>query len=433
MDRRKFLVSTSIAVTAGCISGAEEDGPAAVEESQSDGGVALTVEEARLANEMETGSGDRILPDEGYRFAFLKVESRNTADEIVDLARQQELRLIIGDEQIEPVHEPSTLDEPFGSTVEGYTNPVTGDRYEGTEDARPDVSTSGWLVFHVPSDTEEARLSWARQHEQEEPLYWELEFKPNELADIRVVEVNTPSTVERHETVSLEIVLENQGGSRGRFRRTVLVEPTGDERHVEVGVGAGETLTHTEEFDHPIDYYDAVKQASFTIAGRSTQVSYEIPVREIGESYATPGGLSVEVAEFWPTEYVKREGGFDTIEHEPDSGEQLALVELIVENRDDDTRTPPSHYNFEVIDESGSARETSVEYPGLSSSNRFLDPIDVEAYDDDHLPAGESEIGWMLIKFAENIDLQQSRLRWAQSSTRSDSEEPTDIAAEWEL
>lgn len=434
MRRRTFLAVGSAIALAGCFSNGEsEDSPAALQQSQTDGGVALTVEDAIIANDLETSNGERTLPEDGNKFVFLEITSENTSDEIEDLARPEELDLVIEDNQYEPIHQPDITQEAFDTAVEGYNRPFEGERYEGSEETRPDVTTEGVIGYQVPNDTETARLSWARQHEQEEPLYWDLEFEPEELADMEVAELNVQSSAERHESVSVEIVVENTGGETGTFRRDLTIEQTDDERTIEIDVGAGETATHTEEFEHPMDSRDPVKEATFEIMGKSSTVEYQIPRRNVGESYTTPGGLSIEVTDFWETDSAEREGSFDTIEYESGSGEQLAFIELSVENQDAETRTPPSENNFVIIDEDGTEHDPTVEYPGFSASRDFLAPLNTDAYDSENLSADGSVSGLILIRYSSDLNPENSRLRWTRGISLSDSGEPDDLAAEWSL
>lgn len=432
MHRRTLLAAGASITLAGCIGGAS-GGPAAVEESQEDGGVALTVEQAFLANDLTTDTDQKYNPQPDHRFAFLEVVSRNTADEIVDLARRSELRLIIDESQYEPIELNDVVSEALGTTVEGFQEPVEGGLYESVEDARPDVSTDGWIVFHIPSDTPTARLSWARRMEQEEPLYWELNFSPEELPDIQIVDVSTPSTLERHETVPVEIRLENQGGSRGEFDRSLTIYPTEEEVPVSTSVEAGSSTTEVIEVDHPVDGFDLVAEARFEIADHSSTVSFEIPTRQLGDAYTTPGGLSITVEEFRPVESAEREGGFDTISYEPDAGEQLALVRIHVSNDDSTTRIPPGDSSFQVVGSEGDVRETYVEYPGFSSSDPFINPINADAYVDDDLAEGDETEGWILISYPDDVDRDSARLRWERGTFNENENEPTDLMAEWSL
>jgi hypothetical protein len=434
MDRRRFIITGASTATlisvAGCTGSSAE--AASLTESQENGGVALTVTEIQLANEMVVGSGDRYLPDTGNRFAFLKVESRNTGSDIIDLARRNELQLLIGDSQYGPFDVNDKVG--LGSVPDSFEEPVSGDRYEAVAEARPDIASEGWIVFEIPSDTSDARLSWAREFEQEEPLYWALEFEPGSLADIEISSVESPDVVEIHEPTEVQITLKNSGGSEGVFRRTLTVSPTDEMRTIEVTVPAGRTVTHTEEIPQPTDFDGAVDSASFQIGGMRTESQYVVPQREIGESYVTPNKMVVDISEVRYPDSVEREGGsLGPQTYEPDEGDQFILFEISVENRGDQNRKPPSQNNFKVIRDDGSEPDTFAVYPGLDSKYQFIDPVEDDSYDAGDLPTNGTTDGWILLRTTDEITLSNATLRWDRAALRSDSNEPDGLVAEWLL
>jgi hypothetical protein len=290
-------------------------------------------------------------------------------------------------------------------------------------------------VFEIPSDTTDARLSWAREFEQEEPLYWALEFDPDSLANIEITSVDSPDTVEIHEPTEVEITLENSGGSDGTFRRTLTILPTENERSIEVSVPAGETVVHTEEIPQPTDFDGVVDSATFEIGGVQTQTQYVIPEREIGESYVTPGRMVIEVSEVLNSDYVEREGSFFTgpRTYESEESEQLILFNLSVENRDNRTRTPPSVGSFSVFRGDGSEADTSNAYPLTSSEYRFTDPVEADSYDGGDLSSNDSTDGWILIRVPADVDFSDATLRWQRDVFLQNSEEPEGLVAEWSL
>lgn len=431
MNRRELLVAGSIAAVAGCLGG----GATTVGRSQEVDGVALVVEDALLANELETGDGRRLLPESDRRFALVKIESTNVGDDPADLPVSGELQLIADDDQYRPIDESEFADDASGAAVSSYAHPIEGEKYVSVDGARSDASTSGWIAFHVPAETDAARLSWTRGSEQDEPRQWEISFDPGDLANIVVRGLTTPATAERHAEVAVEIELENRGGSTGEFDRSISIAPTGGTVALEASLEPGERRTYVVGIEYPMTQGEPVDEATFELAGRETTVDYEIPVRELEEAYTSPEGLSVTVSEYMTPESVEREASFGPIEHEADAGEQLLLLELAVDNGDDAERTPPGDGNWGIVDEEGNVRTAVVDFVHPYTTNDFTEPIDGDAYVHVPLEPGESRRGWLLLTVDAGISLRESKVRWERSLSRVDfdADEPRGIAAEWTL
>ncbi|WP_143095847.1 DUF4352 domain-containing protein [Natronobacterium haloterrestre] len=184
----------------------------------------------------------------------------------------------------------------------------------------------------------------------------------------------------------------------------------------------------------PIDNETPVDRATFVLGDRRTTVEYDVPIRDVGERYVGPDGLSVGVEFYLLPETVEREltDADGTRTYEADGG-QLLMIECAVTNEDQVDRTPPSPKAFELLDEHGNSHDLSIVYPAESSvaDAEFVRPITAAAYDDGELAPGETESGWILFRTETSVAIDRSRLRWERLDRRRDSDEPVGLTVEW--
>lgn len=422
--------ATSLGTIAGCTddSGTDESGAVEGDAQAAASGVELEVKEVTLSHKLVTDEDESYVPDPGNLFLFLKIESRNAGDEIVNLAHRRELRVIVGDEQFEPLK----VSEGFTESVpDGYTEPMRGDTYETVSDARPDVASSGILAFEIPADAEQAELTWAREFEQEKPLYWTLSLNPDSVPQFEIQEIKVPNEAEYYSEFQVELRVRNDGGA-GLFDRGILVEPTEDYYELNRQIGAGETVTITQTIEYPGQEYELTEEATIRTIFKEQTVSFVTPTREVGEFYTGPDGLKITISDYRLTDYAAREGAWDTpVEYTPDSGEDLLLVEFTIENTDSTSRVIPRNSNVTLQTEDGE-HDITVEHPtSFSGDKAFVEPFRADVITENQISPGEYIEGWTLYRIPQGTNLRESYLKWSRDTWKEVKYD--DLQARWSL
>ena len=412
MQRRAFLVTAAGVSVAGC-SGSSDDnqsGAVAGESLAAGAGVELEVQEVILTHELRTEEGEIYIPESGNLFLFLRIESRNSGEEIVDLAGRDELRLVYDQEQFEPLVSNIELSDP---AISEYEEPMSGELYQTVEDARPDITSSGILAFEIPVGSEEARLTWAREYEQDEPLYWTLSLNPDSVPQFQIEEVRTPERAEYYSDFELEVEVTNNG-PEGAFTRNITVQPAGDQYQIREQIPGNETVTVTKTIAYPARDLELIDDATISMPFHEASVPFGTPTRNVGEFYTGPAGLRVSVTDYEETDRAVRNGGFeDEVVYEADSGERLLFVEFTIENTDDESRQIPRNSNVFIETTDGESFELEVRHPtAFSGDERFTDPIQGGVITQNSLEPGESIAGWTLYAATESIDLDNAYLKW---------------------
>ncbi|MEA1931177.1 MAG: hypothetical protein U9O06_06485, partial [Euryarchaeota archaeon] len=227
MKRRNFVTGLcvgSIASVSGCMSGSGEsggggEGPSNVQSTSV--GVEVNVEEIEIGTAFESG-GSTYEPEEDNMFVFARFRAENTADNAQPLPYINDIQLIAGSDQ----YDEYGID--FFSENNGIDDPVTGDRYQGEDDARSGVVSEGWLIFEIPRDTENIEISWAGGYEHDEfEASWEATLDSSQLPQIEGVEIEMADEVEVGDELEIQILAENSGGGEGTLSTEVQIEVPG--------------------------------------------------------------------------------------------------------------------------------------------------------------------------------------------------------------
>lgn len=414
MRRRSYLAvvgAASIGGIAGCTDDSDSQDSGAVEgDSQAAGaGVELEVTEVELSHQLVTEEGKRYLPDPGNVFLFISIESRNAGDKIVNLAHRRELRVLVDNEQFEPLKVSDGFTEAVPS---GYKEPMSGDTYETVSEARPDVSSSGILAFEISSKADEAELTWAREHEQEEPLYWTLSLNPDSVPQFEIQEINVPAQVGYYSEFEVEFQVTNDGGG-GLFERTILVEPTDRRYQISKQIEAGETVVITKTIQYPEGGLGVTESATIRTVFNEETVSFSTPTRRVGEFFTGPDGLKITVSNYHAVDYAARKGSWDTVEYESDSNHRLLLAEFIIENTDSVAREIPRNAYVTLETRDDTTHDIAVKHPtGFSGSYPFIEPIKGDVITESTIQPGNYVSGWTLFEIPRSVNLTKSFLKW---------------------
>lgn len=448
--RRQFLALSSVGVagvagcTGGSSSGANSTGTTTTSEATASGpgdaasvgetvttenGIAITVTDARLANNLETADGPLTPTEPGRRAALVRIEAQNTADTPRDLPTAEEIVAVTGGTQFPATVSPGAEDEH-----QRLESPVSGEFYQSIEQARPSVTAGGWTVFSVPTNTESARLSWSRSTftgdgEVTYSAAWDLQFNPDALANIHIDRIDPPSTALHHHDVDVILELSNTGGTEGTFESAITSESLDEAVPVTATLAPGESTTVAVSVPYPnpslLLNEEGAQEVTYGIDGQSFTVTFQSPTLDPGEGVSYPSGLYLEVSQIQQiSEYVV-EGAFgDPTTRRPEQGYQFIAFRFLVENRGDQTLGTVGPWNFNIV--ADQEYDASVEL-GRSGGDVSGDINGTVYSSPDSIPANSSHSGWVVLGVTQGIG-SNPRIEYQNLS----SDYPR-LAPEWEL
>lgn len=425
MHRRRYLVALgAVTSLAGCSSsGSSGDSVASVGETQSEDGVSVAVTDvvSSAAYEIEPGydAGQEPKMTGAQEVAILADIEVSIDDTSTIINPTERVALSAPDSDFEPNRESGSIEYP-----------TTGEMFDfsilETEDSR-----SGWALFITGRESIEG-LNFEWETTSDNLLEWDLDLDAENLPELSVADHEIPGEVELFETAEFTVTVANDGGSTGRFVEPVFREHPDEGPWIDLEIGPGETAESSIEIDPQNTFVDN-ESIDVQIGDTRDTIEWVTPTRELGEPYTVTGGLEVSVVDWRTATSVERESNlslYDSIEYNPDDGEQLVFLKLRSYNGDSSDRTPmDGSVQFRDGDSSIS---TEVEYPSFSSDPAdFLDP-DLTAYRDQTLGPSEEVVGWVLCRVQTTEELSGKSVLW-ERGFGSDDVEPIGIKAQWTL
>lgn len=357
-------------------------------------GLTLTAANQTLTEEAATTELDLVTEEIGNRLAFVEFTARNDGDEPINLPSLGEIAMVVEGQQY-------SAHNRFAGEL---TDPVSGEWYEGIEQARSGVETSGWLLFELPGDTEIGRLSWSREvfgNPETEYLIaeWNLTFGGGSLPNFRVVEFDVSERVDPYSAVEAEITIENTGAETGTFEGAVRGADIDDPIEVSESVPPGQTDTVSVWIPYPENFISTPFETTYEIGQKSQVVRYASPTLQEGEWFEHPTGISVQTSNVETAHQIEYEIIAGQSETETaGQGLQYLIFNLQTENRSggDAGRVNPS--SFGVVD--GGAVESDV---ALRTGEELVEPVTGTAYEPQpHLP-DETLSGWVVLSVPDGL------------------------------
>lgn len=422
MDRRKFLALSTIGALAGCSGGASEEssggettttapeatasgagGAHSVGETvTTENGIATTVDEVSLANEISTVNGS-FRPEEGKRFGLVRISAQNTADSPRDLPTPPEIVLVTGGTQFKPEEVEGRV---YGEELGRLETPVSGEFYEAIEGARPTVSASGWLLYQVPMQTESARISWARTAYTDEgeitrSAEWDVPFNPEALPNLQIEGIDAPETAHHHKSANVVIEIANTGGMKGVFEGVITSEVLEEEIPVSVSLNPGETTTIAVTIPYPEFFGSGEQSATFNLREESFKINYQSPTLDMGEKVRFPSNLVLQVSQLRRIDYFETEGPYgDRLTERPGDGMQFFAFVFTAINEGEQTLGRVSPADLSIFD--GDRLDTRLPL-GLYRETVYGQISGHSFGVLDQLPPGERREGWAVIEVTQNL------------------------------
>jgi len=425
-DRRQFLAFSSVGLAgvAGCTGGgssSDESGSTATptgeatasgpgsaasvgETVTTENGIAMAITDAQLANDVMTPDGDLVPEEENHRLAVVRIEAQNTADEPRDLPTAREIAMVTGGTQF-------PAETEFGRTEKMFDEialPASGPIYETIEQARPSVSTSGWLIFDVPENTASGRVSWSRTAytdagEITRGAEWDIEFDPESLPNLQVTRVDAPETAYHYEDASIVIEVENAGGAEGTFEGSIRSEELSSPVAISVRVAPGKSKTVAVTIPYP-GFFDLdpgePEEATYHLAGQQFQIRYQSPRLDAGETARFPNGVEAAISSIQRIRQFSYDGYLGETTVTPDAGFDLLAFQFDVTNQNDVAVSAPYAAAIDVENQSGAVIES---YTTMGTAEQLRGGVSGPAYNGDgELAPGENRRGWIVLEVKAN-------------------------------
>lgn len=419
MDRRRFLLTGSAVMLAGCVGSASdadttsssdsnstskpntsdletgertpaaEEQPASPKRETTDPTLTLTARNQVLTEEASTTELGIVTEEVGNRLAFVEFTAQNTGDEPVDLPILDEIAMVVEGKQY-PAH------HRFAGEL---TKPISGPWYEGVEQARTGVETSGWLLFEVPGDTEMGRVSWSREvfrsvDTEYVAAEWDLNFGGASLPNFDIVAFDVPDRIDPYSVAEAEISVENTGAERGTFNAAITGDDINDPIEISETVPAGQTKTFSAWIPYPDKFVSTPFESTYRIGSRSSTVRYESPTLQEGEWFEHPTGYDIQVSNIKTAHQVEYEiiaGRGET--ETANQGMQYLLFELTTADSSGGDAGRVSPNQFEVVD------NTAVESDSaFRSGETLVEPVSGDPYTAERHAPDEHLNGWVILQ-----------------------------------
>lgn len=358
---------------------------------KTDSGVEITVHEIRLANEIvfETGAES---PGDGNMWVLAHVTTRNGGESTSALPYHSEIDLLSGNRQFSNYREDAFL------SGEELQAPVEGPLYAGLDDARPQVSQQGWLLFNVPREVSTVTVSWSGTGRfSGTEAYWEQSIDSAELPDIQLTEITAPESVEIGGELTAEIVFQNQGGSIGQVESIYSISAPAQSNNE---IKLARELESNETYIETISLRPrALGSVAISVDDPTTSTEIEVvpATRSLGESFQLPEGPSLTFEDLVLADSYSYESYDGTTVVDAPSGEQFLLARFAAINTTNDSVSIPgtSEIKATIVDSSYST--TASERLGEAT---FTAPIHGTEYTQDFAPtiaANDSIEEWVLL------------------------------------
>jgi len=173
MRRRTYgglLLSTALA---GCSRFTTQEEDSSKKPYSSEDGTQLAVTRTVPTEECTFGDGTPLMSKRG-RLLLIQLAAENTANTKTQLPTPAQFSIEVRDEARDP-YQISLKDDPNG-LASSISEPVSGPLFPGKSELSGDGSTTGWLIFSVPSESSETTLQ-LRDPEDAILHEWSLSFK----------------------------------------------------------------------------------------------------------------------------------------------------------------------------------------------------------------------------------------------------------------
>ena len=364
-------------------------------------GFSASVTDAAV-NRRISGSDWERVRDDGL-FVLIRVSIRNMSDEGVTPPGAPSFSLLSGTSQFEAV----TL---FPDSIE---SPITGSYYDPPSEILPDVETSGWVVYEVPSDFQELSVGLSyvsvATGEDHGPIYWELPLSPEDAAILSIDSVTAPDNIEYGETATFEISISNSGGRAGEISREYYLG-TSDSfglraESLTATVPPGDTvvkeITYTPTKMQPIE---------FEFDGTTYTTSVNPASLSLGDEWKTPNDVVIGLSDLRFAESIRVKG--ESRRREPFNADKYAILRYHRKNESQSEQIMPE---IRLQSEGSSSRPTAGSF---GEDPELVDPVSgTWLFHPTFIDGGAEATGWLLIPVDSSVKRSKTTIQMLSRQT----------------